>query len=323
MNRRTIIAVLLSSAAIIASPTYAQEYPAGPIKIIVPFSAGGSSDTTARAIATLLEQELGQPVVVENLPGANGRLGATQVANADADGYTLMVASIGAFAINAALFPDLEYDPQVDLDLLTVAVRTPNVLVATPSFAANTPEELVAYLKANPDTVTFASSGVGSSDHLTSELFWKESGTTGIHVPYQGGGPAITDLIGGHAEVSFQNRGAVSEHIKQGSLKILATASEERLEDFPDAPTMAEAGFPGVTVYSWQAVGAPAGLPAEVKAKLESALQAVTKNPEFVAQFNDMGFEVVGSTSAEFGTFLNEEVTRWTEIVKVGEISPE
>lgn len=323
MNRRTLIAVLLSGAAIIGSPAFAQEYPTGPIKIIVPFSAGGSSDTTARAIGALLEQELGQPVVVENLPGANGRLGATQLANAAPDGYTLMVASIGVFAINAALFPDLEYDPQVDLDLLTVAVRTPNVLVATPSFAANTPQELVAHLTANPETVTFASSGVGSSDHLTSELFWKESGTMGIHVPYQGGGPAITDLIGGHAEVSFQNFGAVSEHIKQGSLNILATTSEERLEDFPDAPTMAEAGFPGVTVYSWQAVGAPAGLPEDVKAKLEAALQAVTTNPDFVAQFNDMGFEVVGNTSAEAAEFLSGEVTRWTEIVEAGGISAE
>jgi tripartite-type tricarboxylate transporter receptor subunit TctC len=323
MNRRHMLASLLTGVALLSAPAFAQEYPQGPIKIIVPFPAGGSSDTVARSVASALEKELGQSVVVENMPGANGRLGATTVAKSKPDGYTLLVASIGVFSINAALFTDMDYDPLTDFDLLTVAVRTPNVLVANPGFAAKTPQELVEQLKANPDTVTFASSGVGSSDHLTAELFWSESGTTGIHVPYQGGGPAIADLVGGHAQVSFQNLGAVSSHIKEGGLKLLATTSEQRLEAFPDAPTMAEAGFPGVTVYSWQAVGAPAGLPENVRAKLESALQTALKSPELTEKFKGMGFEVVGNTGAEFEEFAKAEVARWTKVVQAGGIKPE
>ena len=323
MNRRHVLAALLGTVALAASPVLAQSYPEGPITIIVPFPAGGSSDSTARLIATGLEAELGQPVVVENLPGANGRIGTTQVVNSEADGYTLLVGSIGAFAINEALFPDLEYDPLADLDLLTVAVRTPNVLVANSDFPANTPEELVEHLKANPDTVTFATSGVGSSDHLTTELFWNKSGTTGIHVPYQGGAPAVTDLVGGHADVSFQNLGAVREHIEQGTLKLIGTASEEPVPAFPDAPTLASSGLSDVVVYSWQAVAAPKGLPEDVKARLEAALQATLQSPEVKAQFEEMGFEVVGNTSAEFNEFLTGEIARWKEVVTAGNITPE
>jgi tripartite-type tricarboxylate transporter receptor subunit TctC len=323
MNRRQILAALAGGIAFAAAPALAQGYPERLVTVIVPFPAGGSSDTTARTVAAGLEKELGQTVIVENQPGANGRVGATRVANMPADGYTLLVGSIGVYAINKALFADaLEYDP-LGFDLLTVAVRTPNVLVASPDFPAATPEELVAYLKEHPDEVTFATSGVGSSDHLTAELFWQKSGTSGIHVPYQGGGPAITDLLGGNADVSFQNFGAVSEHLGKGTLKLIAPTSEARLKEYPDVPTLDEAGYPDLVVYSWQAVAAPKGLPAEVKEKLSVALRTVMQDPAVKEKFAGLGFEVVGNSPAEFETFLKGEIARWTEVVQAGGIKPQ
>ena len=196
-------------------------YPERPITVVVPFPPGGASDNTARQIVAKLGDKLSQVVVVDNKPGANGSIGASVVAKAKADGYTLLVGSIGVYSINPVLYKDLSYDPRRDFDLLTVAVRTPNVLVANPNFPANTVQELVAYLKKNPDKVSFASSGTGSSDHLTAALFWQKTGTSGIHVPYKGGGQAISDLIGGSADVSFQNLGSVANQIRAGRLKVL------------------------------------------------------------------------------------------------------
>jgi tripartite-type tricarboxylate transporter receptor subunit TctC len=204
-----------------------------------------------------------------------------------------------------------------------VAVRTPNVLVASPNFPAGTVAELVAHLKKNPETVTFASSGAGSSDHLTAALFWQKTGTTGVHVPYKGGAPAITDLIGGHADVSFQNLGAVSNHIKAGKLKLLAVTSDKRIPAFPNAPTLKEAGVEGVEVYSWQAIAAPKGLPADVKGKLEQSLAAALNAPDVKGRFNDIGFEVVANTSGQFSEFLNQEIARWKSVVETGKITAE
>ena len=322
MTRRSL-GVGMAILAMVAdfSAASAQTYPSKPITIVVPFPPGGASDITARAVAASLQTGLGQPVVVENKPGANGGIGAAAVKAAKADGYTLLVGSIGVYAINPVLYPKLQYDPAADFDLLTVAVRTPNVLVASPQFPASNVKELVELLKKTPGTVTFASSGEGSSDHLTAALFWQKSGTTGLHVPYKGGGPAITDLIGGHANVSFQNLGAVSNHIRAGKLKLLAVASDKRIAEFADAPTMAEAGVPGVEVFSWQAVAAPKGLPADVKAKLELAVIAAVKDPATDKRLSDIGFQIVGNTPAEFGTFLKSEISRWREVVTVGKIS--
>ncbi|MBM6581918.1 tripartite tricarboxylate transporter substrate binding protein [Microvirga sp. BT689] len=318
-------ALKLLSAAIlgvaISAPALAAGYPEKPVTVVVPFPAGGASDTTARVTTQKMQESLGQPIVVENKPGANGSLGAGQVAKAKPDGYTLIVGSIGVYAINPALYKSLPYDPTKDFDLLTVAVRTPNVLVANPSFPANNVQELVAYLKKNPEKVTFASSGAGSSDHLTAALFWQKTGTTGVHVPYKGGAPAITDLIGGHAEVSFQNLGAVSNHIKAGKLKLLAITSDKRNSAFPDTPTMKEAGVEGVEVYSWQAVAAPKGLPADVKGKLEQSLTAALNSPDVKGKFSDIGFEVVASTSGQFSEFLGQEINRWKNVVETGKIT--
>ena len=301
---------------------HAAGFPDRAITVVVPFPAGGASDSTARFMTPKMAEVLGQPVVVDNRAGANGANGASHVAKSAPDGYTLLVGSIGVFAINPALYPNLSYSPQKDFDLLTVAVRTPNVLVTSPSFPANTVEELVAYMKKNPGKVTFASSGIGSSDHLTAALFWQKTGTKGVHVPYKGGGPAISDLMGGHADVSFQNLGSVANQIKAGKLKLLAVTAADRTPVFPDTPTMAQAGVPGLEVYSWQAAAAPKGLPADVKAKLEAAFKAALTDPDTKKKFNDIGFEVVANSPQAFTAFQAREQAMWKAVIDEGKIEP-
>ena len=310
------------AAPCVTAPALAAGYPDRTVTVVVPFPAGGASDSTARFMQPKMSESLGQTVVIDNRAGANGATGASHVAKSPADGYTLLVGSIGVFAINPALMPNLPYSPQKDLDLLTVAVRTPNVLVANPNFPANTVAELIAHMKANPGKVTFASSGIGSSDHLTAALFWQKTKTQGLHVPYKGGGPAITDLIGGHADVSFQNLGSVANQVKAGKLKILAVTAADRTTLFPDTPTMAQAGVPGLEVYSWQAAAGPKGLPADVKAKLVTAFKAALTDPEVIRKFNDIGFEVVNSTPAEFEAFQAKEQAMWKAVIDEGKISP-
>jgi tripartite-type tricarboxylate transporter receptor subunit TctC len=319
---KTLAILSFVAASILGVQANAAGYPERNITVVVPFPAGGASDVTARIVTQKLSERLNQTIIIDNRAGANGALGATFVKQAKPDGYTLLIGSIGVYAINPGLFPDLKYDPQKDFDLLTLAVRTPNVLVANPDFPVNSVRELIDYLKKTPGKVTFASSGAGSSDHLTAALFWQKTGTTGIHVPYRGGGPAINDLVAGHANVSFQNLGAVSQQIKSGRLKALAITSEKRNPVLPDVPTMAEAGVPELQVYSWQAAAAPKGLPADVKAKLESELAASVTAPDVKEKFNELGFEVVGNTGAQFSDFLAGEAARWRTVIEVGKITP-
>ncbi len=313
----------LVAASLFAIQAHAADYPERNITAIVPFPPGGASDITARLITAKMGERLGQTVVVDNRAGANGSLGAVALKQATADGYTLLIGSIGVFAINPALFKDLRYDPQKDFDLLTVVVRTPNVLVAHPGFPANNVRELVDHLKQNPGKVTFASSGTGSSDHLTAALFWQKTGTTGIHVPYKGGGPAINDLMGGHANVSFQNLGAVAQQVKSGSLKALAVTSDKRNPALPDVPTMAEAGVKDLKVYSWQAAAAPKGLPAAIRTRLEAEFAAAANAAEVKAKFEAVGFEVVASNGEQFSKFLTGEIARWKSVIEVGKITAE
>jgi tripartite-type tricarboxylate transporter receptor subunit TctC len=221
------------------------------------------------------------------------------------------------------LYKNLKYDPLKDFDLLSLLVRTPNVLVTSPDFPISTATELIAHLKKNPNQVTFASSGIGSSDHLTAALFWQRTGTTGVHVPYKGGGPAINDLMGGHANASFQNLGAVAQHIRAGKLKALAVTGEKRAAALPDVPTTAEAGIGDLVVYSWQAAAAPKGLPADVRAKLESEIAAAINSPDATKQFNDIGFDVVASNGTQFTEFLAAETQRWKKVIEAGNIVAE
>ena len=313
----------LVAMVVTASSVYAAEYPERNITVIVPFPPGGASDMTARLVAAKFAERVKQSVVIDNRAGANGALGAGALKQAPADGYTLLIGSIGVFAINPALFKDLRYDPQKDFDLLSVAVRTPNVLVANPGYPANSVRELIEQLNKNPGKVTFASSGTGSSDHLTAALFWQKTGTTGIHVPYRGGGPAINDLIAGHANVSFQNLGAIAEQVKSGKLKALAVTSDKRVAALPNVPTMAEAGVKDLEVYSWQAAAAPSGLPAAVRAKLEAELAAAAQSPDTKAKFEAVGFDVVANNGKHFEAFLADELARWKTVIETGKISPE
>jgi tripartite-type tricarboxylate transporter receptor subunit TctC len=309
--------------ALAGAPAHAAEYPERNITIVVPFPAGGASDMTARLIAGKLSERLKQTVVIDNRAGANGAIGSVSLKQAPADGYTLLIGSIGVFGINPALFKDLRYDPQKDFDPLSLAVRTPNVLVANPAYPANNVRELIEQLKANPGKVTFASSGIGSSDHLTAALFWQKTGTTGIHVPYRGGGPAINDLIAGHANVSFQNLGAIAEQVRGGRLKALAVTSGKRAAALPDVPTMLEAGVKDLEVYSWQAAAAPRGLPAAVKARLEAELAASAQSPDVKAKFEAVGFDVVASNGTQFAAFMADEIARWKAVIETGKITPE
>jgi tripartite-type tricarboxylate transporter receptor subunit TctC len=230
------------------------------------------------------------------------------------------VGSIGVFAINPVLYKDLGYNPLKDYDLLSVAVRTPNALVTRANFPANTMAEFVDYVKKNPGKVSFASSGTGSSDHLTAALFWQKTGTSGIHVPYKGGSAAHLDLIAGNVDASFQNLGSITQHVKAGKMKLLAVTGAARDPAAPNVPTLTEAGVPGIEVYSWQAFVAPKGLPQNVKDRLQPALIAAIKHPDVVKRFNEMGFEVVGNSPAEFSKFLNEELARWKQVVDAGGI---
>jgi tripartite-type tricarboxylate transporter receptor subunit TctC len=308
-------------AAVGIAATAAAAYPEKPVTIVVPFPPGGSTDTIARALGTRMSASLGQPFVVENQPGATGAIGAARVKRAAPDGYTLLVASIGVYATNPFLQKGLPYDPAKDFDLLTVAVRAPNVLVAHPSVPAKNVAELIDFLKKNPDKVSFASSGAGSSDHLTAALFWQRTGTTGIHVPYKGGAPAISDLLAGHAQVSFQNVNAVIKHIQAGKLKALAVTGDKRSAVLPDVPTLGEAGVKGADVFSWQAVAAPKGLPKDVKDKLHGALVKALADPDLQKTLTEQGFEIVGNTPEQFTQFLNQELARWKTVIETGKIT--
>lgn len=321
MRSLSIMAFVL--AALVGVQAQAADYPEKPITVIVPFPPGGSSDVTARLVSKKLAERVGQSIVIDNKGGANGSIGATALKQAKPDGYTILVGSIGVFAINPALFKDLRYDPMQDFDLLSVAVRTPNVLVASPNFPANTVAELVEYLKKNPNKVTFASSGTGSSDHLTAALFLQKTGTTGTHVPYKGGGPAINDLIAGHANVSFQNLGAIAPHVTSGKLKALGVTSGQRNPTLPNVPTMAESGVKDLEVYSWQAAAAPKGLPPAVRAKLEAELAASAQAPDIKPQFEAIGFEVVATNGEQFKKFLTDEIARWKNVIDTGKIAAE
>ena len=316
---KKLISALAVGTALLTN-AYAAGYPEKPVTAVVPFPPGGSTDSIARAIGPKMHQTLGQPLVVENKPGATGAIGAGYVKNAAPDGYTFMVASIGVYAVNPVLQKKLAYDPSKDFDLLTVAVRAPNVLVATPAFPSNNLQDFIAHLKKNPEKVTFATSGAGSSDHLTAALFWQQTGTSGIHVPYKGGAPAINDLLGGHADVSFQNINVVAGHILAGKLKALAITGDKRSTLLPNVPTLAEGGVKGVDVYSWQGVAAPKGLQADVKAKLLGAIVGALNDPDTKRRLTSQGFEIVANTPEEFAKFQVQELARWKQVIEAGKI---
>ena len=325
MNRtvNTVAAAIVAAALLAGADARAQAWPTKPIKVVIPFVAGGSSDIVARAIASKFQEFLGQPGVAENKPGANGAIAAEFVAKSEPDGYTVLVGSIGVFSINTALFKDLRYNPIRDFAPITLAVTTPNVLIARPDLPAKNVKELVEFARKNPGKLTYCSSGTGSSDHLTGEVFKQSAGIFALHVPYRGGAACQTDLMGSQVDISFQNLGAVTNYIKGGRMKALAVTATARNPQLPNVPTTAEAGFKDIVVTSWQAAAAPAKTPREVVMKLNDAMVRALRAPDVRERMAQIGFDVVAGTPEEFGKFMKDEVDRWTRVVEKGGIKPE
>jgi len=322
MNRLLKCAAAFFFALMLSGIAAAQTFPSKPVRVVIPFVAGGSSDIVGRAIASKFQEYLGQPGVVENKPGANGSIAAEFVAKAEPDGYTILVGSIGVFSINAALFKDLRYQPR-DFAPVTLAVTTPNVLITRPDLPASSMKELVDYAKKNPGKLSYCSSGTGSSDHLTGELWKQGSGLFAVHVPYRGGAACQTDIMGSQVDISFQNLGAVTNYIRANRMKALAVTAKTRHPQLPNVPTTVEAGFPDLVVTSWQAVAAPAKTPREVVAKLNDAAVRALRSADIRERMTQIGFDVVASTPEEFGRFMQEEVDRWTKVVNRGAIKPD
>ncbi|PHK96158.1 LacI family transcriptional regulator [Pseudoroseomonas rhizosphaerae] len=335
MRRRTLAALLgglpllpaflaPGSAALAQQPAAQTAWPSRPVTMLVPFVAGGPSDIVARAIANRMSQTIGQPVVVENRAGANGEVAGRLLARAEPDGHTLMVGSIGVYAINAALRPELGYDPVKDFTPISLAVTTPNVLVVNPEkVPARTMAELVEWLKANPRKASYSTSGVGSSDQMTAELFKQRTGTDVAHVPYRGGAAAATDLIAGNVQMSFQNLGTVAGHIQGGRLRALMVTDAKRHPVLPDVPTAAEAGLADFVVTSWQAVMAPANMPAALRDRVHAAVAEALHHPEVKPRLEQIGLMVVGNTPEEFGRFQRAEIARWRQVIQTAGITAE
>ncbi|MFC5497882.1 Bug family tripartite tricarboxylate transporter substrate binding protein [Caenimonas terrae] len=308
--------LIAASLALASMATLAQAWPtAKPITLVVPFPPGGSTDLIARMLASKLPEKLGAGnAIVDNKAGATGTIGASQVARAPADGYTLLVSSLGPFVIAPHLFK-VPYDALKDLDPISIAVQAPNVLVVPTVSAHKTMADVIAYEKANPGKMTFASSGNGSSDHLTAELFWLQTGTSGIHVPYKGGGPVMTDLLGNQVDSSFMNINTALPQIQAGKLRALAITSEKRSPLLPSVPTMEESGIKGANVQSWQAIAGPKGLPADVKRKLNAAIVAALNDPAVKPKLLELGFEIVADTPEHFAAYQASEYARWGKLI--------
>ena len=294
----------------------AQAWPNKPIKYIVPFAPGGTTDILGRTIADKLAAALGQPVVVENKPGAGGGVGAEFTAKQPADGYTIMGGTISTHAINASLYKSLGYDPVRDFVPVTLIARVPNMLVVNPSLPAKDVKELIALLKANPGKYSFASSGNGTSQHLSGELFKTMTGVEMQHIPYKGSPPALADVVGGNVAMTFDNITTAWPLAKGGKLRAIAVTTAQRSSVAPDVPTLAEAGLAGYEVGSWQGVFAPAGTPPEIVRRLNAEIVKIINLPEVREKLVGLGAEPAPTTPEAFGALVKSEVAKWADVVK-------
>lgn len=310
--KKSLITLLVAATTSLS----AFAWPDKPITLVVPFPPGGSTDLIARQLSGKMGEKLGgnATIVVENKAGATGTIGATFVARAPADGHTLFVSSLGPFVIAPHLFK-VQYDALKDLDPITVVVQAPNVLVVPAASAHKSLADVIAFQKANPGRMTFASSGNGSSDHLTAELFWQQTGTSGVHVPYKGGGPVMSDLLGNQVDSSFMNINTAMPQIKAGKLRALSITSARRSPLLPDVPTLEEGGVKDANVQSWQAVAAPKGLPADIKKRVHEAVLASINDPAIKTKLLDLGFEIVLNTPEQFAAFQTSEFARWQKLI--------
>jgi tripartite-type tricarboxylate transporter receptor subunit TctC len=299
---------------LLATTAQAQAWPTKPIRYIVPFPPGAFNDTLARIMAAELPKALGQPVLVENRPGGNTIIGTEAAAKSPPDGYTLFGAAL-PFAVIQSLYKT-PFDVTRDFAPITLAGTTPNLLVANPNVPINSVKELIAFAKANPGSLNYASTGNGTSNHLSFELFKSMTGTTVTHVPYKGSAPAVTDLIAGQVQVMFDNTPNVLPHVKAGKLKAIAVSSKKRSSLAPEVPTVDESGVPGYDVTVWFGILAPAGTPKEIVARLNAEMVRIMRTPEVTDRFNKAGVDVVASSPEYFSEFLKSEVVRWAKVVQ-------
>lgn len=305
----------------LAMPASAQSFPNRPIRLVLPFAAGGGTDVMTRVIAERLSALLGQRVLVENITGAGGNIGTERVIRSDPDGYTLLLATMNVVSINPALYRGLTFDIPRDLVPVSLLLETGHIIVARPGAPFTTLAGLADAARARPRTITFASAGLGTSTHLYGELFRHITGMDIVHVPYRGNGPALADVIAGHVDVMFDQVPNSSEHVRAGRLAALAVTTEARLPFLPDVPTAAEAGMPGLMGTSWAGMCAPRGTPPVVVAGLNAALQTVLNDPGVTNRLQTLGATARGSTPEAFGGLIATELTKWTAVIRAANLS--
>ncbi len=311
---RTACLLTLLAGAVLSAPVWSADYPVRPVKFVVPYPPAGTTDVLARIVAQWLTEKMGQPFVVENKAGAGNNMGTESVVNAPPDGYTMLLVN-PANGINATLYKGLNFNFIRDIAPVAGLVRTPNVMEVTSSLPVKTVAEFIAYCKANPGKLNMASSGSGTSVHLSGELFKSMTGCDMVHVPYKGGGPMLIDLMGGQIPIAFDNLPSSMAHIRAGKIRALAITTTKRWPGAPEIPTLAEAGVPGYESAAWFGLLAPAGTPAAAVALLQRHVAAILRQPEVEAQFVQQGAEAVGNTPQEFAQLIAAELQKWTQVV--------
>jgi tripartite-type tricarboxylate transporter receptor subunit TctC len=313
--KRKHIAVAALGIAMAVQAAQAQDYPNQPVKIVVPYAAGGGTDAMARYFAKGLEQRLGQPFVIENRGGSGTTLGATAVARAAPDGYTILIGTSSTYAIAVSLYKRLPYDPTKDFAPLSLLAEVPFVLIVNPSLPVRSVMDLVRLLKSKPGEMAYGSGGVGSQHHVNAELFKSMAGVDMRNVSYRGGGPALQDVVAGHIPLMFGDVGQVVELHRSGKVRALAVTTSRRVESVPDVPTMHEAGITGYEANAWQAMVAPAGTPAPIVARLNKALGDFVNAPDTKKHYLDLGIQPKASTPEELGAYIKSEIVRWGKVV--------